>query len=118
MAIYILIYTIYGNIHPNIYYIWQYIPIYHSMISKHVTYSLFTFSWPRFERGSLRNGGMLILHIYFAVDGMPIEMYWESWITSLLTSDDVMLYMTGLENDTRNITILTAYSWHELYGSY
>ena len=58
-------------------------------------YSLFTFSWPRFESGSLRNGGMLILRIYFAVDGMPIEMYGESWIAGLLTSDDVMLYMTG-----------------------
>ena len=60
-------------------------------------YSLFTFSWPWFESGSLRNGGMLILHIYFAVDGMPIEMYGESWITGLLTSDDVMLYMAGFE---------------------
>ena len=58
-------------------------------------YSLFTFSWPRFESGSLRNGGMLILCIYFAVDGMPIEMYGESWIAGLLTSDDVMLYMAG-----------------------
>ena len=47
-------------------------------------YSLFTFSWPRFESGSLRNGGMLILRIYFAVDGMPIEMYGESWIAGLL----------------------------------
>ena len=35
-------------------------------------------SWPRFESGSLRNGGMLILRIYFTVDGMPIEMYGES----------------------------------------
>ena len=43
----------------------------------------------------LRNGGMLILHIYFVVDGMPIEMYGESWITGLLTSDDVILYMAG-----------------------
>ena len=43
-------------------------------------YSLFTFSWPQFENGSLRNGGMLILCIYFAVDGMPLEMYGESWI--------------------------------------
>ena len=60
-------------------------------------YSLFTFSWPQFESGSLRNGGMLILCIYFAVDGMPIEMYGESWITGLLTSDDVMLYMAGFE---------------------
>ena len=58
-------------------------------------YSLFTFSWPRYESGSLRNGGMLILRIYFAVDGMPIEMYGESWIAGLLTSDDVMLYMAG-----------------------
>ena len=58
-------------------------------------YSLFTFSWPRFERGSLHNDGMLILRIYFAVDGMPIEMYGESWIAGLLTSDDVMLYMAG-----------------------
>ena len=32
---------------------------------------------------------------YFAVDGMPIEMYVESWIAGLLTSDDVMLYMAG-----------------------
>ena len=60
-------------------------------------YSLFTFSWPRFESGSLRNGGMLILRIYFAVDGMPIEMYGKSWIAGLLTSDDVMLYMAGFE---------------------
>ena len=60
-------------------------------------YNLFTFSWPRFESGSLRNGGMLILRIYFAVDGMPIEMYGESWIAGLLTSDDVMLYMAGFE---------------------
>ena len=44
---------------------------------------------------SLRNGGMLILRIYFAVDGMPIEMYGESWIAGLLTSNDVMLYMAG-----------------------
>ena len=60
-----------------------------------VHYSLFTFSWPQFESGSLRNGGMLILRIYLAVDGMPIEVYGESWITCLLTSDDVMLYMAG-----------------------
>ena len=65
-------------------------------------YSLFTFSWPRFESGSLRNGGMLILRIYFAVDGMPIEMYGESWIAGLLTSDDVVLYMAGFET-TRGI---------------
>ena len=26
---------------------------------------------------------------------MPIEMYGESWIAGLLTSDDVMLYMAG-----------------------
>ena len=58
-------------------------------------YSLFTFSWPRFKSGSLHNGGMLILLIYFAVDGMPIEMYGENWIAGLLTSDDVMLYMAG-----------------------
>ena len=64
----------------------------------HLTfYNLFTFSWPRFESGSLRNGGMLILRIYFAVDGMPIEMYGESWIAGLLISDDVMLYMAGFE---------------------
>ena len=60
-------------------------------------YSLFLFSRPRFESGSLRNGGMLILRIYFAVDGMPIEMYGKSWIAGLLTSDDVMLYMAGCE---------------------
>ena len=59
------------------------------------SYSLFTFSWPQFESGSLRNGGILILRIYFAVDGMPIEMYGENWIAGLLTSDDVMLYMAG-----------------------
>ena len=58
-------------------------------------YSPFTFSWPWFESRSLRNDGMLILRIYFAVDGMPIEMYGESWIAGLLTSDDVMLYMAG-----------------------
>ena len=33
--------------------------------------------------------------IYFAVDGMPIEMYGESWIAGLLTSDDIMLHMAG-----------------------
>ena len=65
-------------------------------------YSLFMFSWPRFESGSLRNRGMLILRIYFAVDGMPIEMYGESWIAGLLTSDDVMLYMAGF-GTTRGI---------------
>ena len=84
-----------------------------------LVYSLFTLSWPQFESGSLRNGGMLILCIYFAVDGMPIEMYGESWIAGSLTSDDVMLYMAGFET-TRNLTVLTAHSWHELhvYGSY
>ena len=41
-------------------------------------YSLFMFSWPRFESGKLRNDGMLILRIYFVVDGMPIEMYGEN----------------------------------------
>ena len=50
-----------------------------------------------FESGSLCNGGMLILHIYFAFDGMPIEMYGESWIACLLTSDNVMLYIAGFE---------------------
>ena len=55
------------------------------------SYSLFT--W--FESGSLHNDGMLVLRIYFAVDGMPIEMYGESWIAGLLTSDDVVLYMAG-----------------------
>ena len=54
-----------------------------------------------FESGSLRNGGMLILPIYFAVDGMPIDMYGESWIAGLLTSDDVMLYMAGFETTQR-----------------
>ena len=43
-----------------------------------------------------------ILRIYFAVDGMPIEMYGESWIAGLLTSDDVMLDMAGFET-TRGI---------------
>ena len=64
-------------------------------------YSLFTFSWPQFERESLRNGGILILRIYFAVDGMPIEMYGENWIAGLFTSDDVMLYMAGFETTRR-----------------
>ena len=36
-------------------------------------------------------------YTYFAVDGIPIEMYGESWIACLLTSDDVMLYMAGFE---------------------
>ena len=67
------------------------------LIKKRSTYSLFTFSWPRFESRSLRNGGKLILRIYFAVDDMPIEMHGESWIAGLLTSDDVMLYMAGFE---------------------
>ena len=40
---------------------------------------------------------MLILCIYFVVDGIPIEMYGESWIAGLLNSDDVMLYMAGFE---------------------
>ena len=65
-------------------------------------YSLFTFSWPRSESGSLGNGGMLTLRIYFAVDGMPIEMYGESWIAGLLTSDDIILYMAGF-GTTRGI---------------
>ena len=65
-------------------------------------YSVFTFSWPRFESGSLHNGGMLILRMYFAVDGMPIEIYGERWIAGLLTSGDVMLYMAGFET-TRGI---------------
>ena len=43
-----------------------------------------------------------VLRIYFTVDGMPIEMYGESWIAGLLTSDDVMLYMAGFET-TRGI---------------
>ena len=43
-----------------------------------------------------------VLRIYFAVDGMPIEMYGESWIAGLLTSDDVMLYMAGFAT-TRGI---------------
>ena len=34
------------------------------LLLANANYSLFTFSWPRFESGSLRNGGMLILHIY------------------------------------------------------
>ena len=34
---------------------------------------------------------------YFEVDGMPIEMYGESWIAGLLTSDDVVMYMAGFE---------------------
>ena len=67
-----------------------------------VYYSLFTFSWPWFESGSLRNDGMLILRIYFAVDGMPIDMYGESWIAGLLTSDDIVLYMVGF-GTTRGI---------------
>ena len=40
--------------------------------------------------------------IYFTVDDMPIDMYGESWIAGLLTSDDVMLYMAGFET-TRGI---------------
>ena len=67
-----------------------------------VYYSLLTFSWPRFESGSLRNGGMLILRIYFAVDGMPVEIYGESRIAGLLTSGDIILYIAGFET-TRGI---------------
>ena len=37
------------------------------------------------------------LCVYFAVDGMPIEMYGESWIAGVLTSDDIMLYMAGFK---------------------
>ena len=74
-----------------------FIASFHSLVTLINSYSLFTFSWPRFESGSLRNGGMLILRIHFAVGGMPIEMYGESWITGLLTSDDIMLYMAGCE---------------------
>ena len=33
---------------------------------------------------------------------MSIEMYGESWIAGLLTSDDVVLYMAGFET-TRGI---------------
>ena len=40
---------------------------------------------------------MLILCIYFMVEGMPIEMYGESWSAGLLTSEDDMLYMAGFE---------------------
>ena len=43
-----------------------------------------------------------VLRIYFAVDGMPIEMYGESWIAGLLTSDNVVLYMAGF-GTTRGI---------------
>ena len=70
---------------------------YNIMYMARACYSLFTFSWPWFESGSLRNGGMLILRIYFAVGRMPIEMYGENWIAGLLTSDDVILYMAGFE---------------------
>ena len=52
---------------------------------------------------------MLILRIYFAVDGMPIEMYGESWIAGLLTSDDVMLYMAGFEMTRGILTVLAAH---------
>ena len=67
------------------------------LFSSFCAYSLFTFSWPQFESGSLCNGGMLILRICFMVDGIPIEMYGESWIAGLLSSDDVMLYMAGFQ---------------------
>ena len=68
-----------------------------SPLVEQIDYSLFTFSWLRFESGSLCNDGMLILCIYFAVDGMSIEMYEESWIAGLLTSNNVILYMAGYE---------------------
>ena len=42
-----------------------------------------------------------MLRIYFVVDGMPIEMYGESWIAGFFTSDDVMLYMAGFETTRR-----------------
>ena len=51
---------------------------------------------------------------YLAVDGMPVEMYEESWIAGLLTSDDVVLHMAGFGT----LAVLTAHSWHEVYGSY
>ena len=41
-------------------------------------------------------------YIYFAFDGMPIEMYGESWIAGLLTSGDIILYIAGFET-TRGI---------------
>ena len=49
---------------------------------------------------------------------MLIEMYGESWIAGLLTSDDVMLYMAGFETVRGILTVLAAQSWHELYGIY
>ena len=42
-------------------------------------YSLFTFSWTRFE-----SVYVMVECSYFVVDGMSIEMYGESWITGLL----------------------------------
>ena len=70
-------------------------PVYYLIISTYCQYKMSNV-------GSLRNRGMLILRIYFVVDGMPIEMYGESWIAGLLTSDYVMLYMAGVET-TRGI---------------
>ena len=65
-----------------------------------VYYSLFTFSWP--PEVYVMVECSYFAYTYFAVDGMPIEMYGESWIEGLLTSDDVMLYMAGFET-TRGI---------------
>ena len=59
---------------------------------------MFTFSWPRFGSRRLRNGGTLreeAAFCLFAVDGIPIEMYGESWIAGSLTSEDIILYMAG-----------------------
>ena len=60
-------------------------------------YSQFTFSTPGLRAEVYMMEYSYFAYTYFAVDGMPIEMYGESWIAGLLTSDDVMLYMAGCE---------------------
>ena len=52
-------------------------------------------------------GGVTVTHDYD--NGMPLEMYGESWIAGLLTSDDVILYMAGFET-TRGIYLLRDHS--------
>ena len=62
--------------------------------------------------------------MYFAVDGMPIEMYRESWIAGLLTSDDVVLYMAGFGTTLSKNTIALVHAMtgkhgiHKLYVCY
>ena len=87
-------------------------------------YNLFTFSWPQFESGSLRNGGMLAIRIFagsmmsrkYCATSESLHMFY--WVfaarrSCLLPAVLAMLWRGKRPNTTAKIIIYNVYQYFQ-----